>query len=60
VIKNRQEWVTVEGVVFQNNRDRVCKLHLAVNNEVVQGCVEAFIAPGYHCITAKLDWDNNK
>ena len=61
-IKKRREWVTVEGIVCQNHRDQVRKLRLAVDDGVVWGRVEGFVAikPGYDCVAAKLEWDDNE
>ena len=61
-IKKRREWVTVEGIVRQNNRDQDRKLRLAVDDGVVRGRVEGFVAlkPGYDRVAAKLEWDDNK
>jgi len=61
-IKKRREWVTVEGIVRQNNRDQVRKLRLAVDDGVVRGRVEGFVAlkPGYDRVATKLEWDDDE
>ena len=56
-IKKRLKWVTVEGVVCQNDQDQVHKLWLAVDNGVGQGRVEVFVALklGYNRVAARLE-----
>ena len=46
----------------RNIRDQVSKLHLAVDDNDVQGRVEEFIAlkPGYERVAVKLEWDENE
>ena len=58
----RREWVTVEGIFRQNNRDQVHKLRLAVDDGVVRGRVEGFVALklGYDRIAIKLEWDDDE
>ena len=61
-IKKRHEWVTVEGIVRQNNWDQVRNLRLAADDGVVWGRVEGFFAlkPGYDHVAVRLEWDDNE
>ena len=49
-------------MVSKNNRDQVRKLQLDVDNGVVQGRVEGFVAlkPGYDRVAAKLEWGDDE
>ena len=48
-LKNPEEWVTAEPVIYKNNRDQVRKLRQAVDNGVIRGRVEGFIALKLGC-----------